>query len=119
MPTAPKLSRTSWLVLLIAVVALVSHVCALPAHAHAGRTSGVHHDMDSAAPHDGEEPGHGVHAASCDAVKAPAPTVMVPAATVTRVATVHQSRGIVQSFIDPVKFSGTPPLFLLHLVLLI
>lgn len=105
--------------LLVAAVALVGHVCALPGHAHASRTSAVHHDMDSAAPHDGGEPEHGMHAASCDAVKVPAPTVVVPAATITRVATVHESRAIVQSFIDPVKFAGTPPLFLLHLVLLI
>jgi hypothetical protein len=100
-------------VLVVAVVAVLGHVCTLPAHAHAVPVDG--HDSH------GEHPaGHSMHSASCDAIKTtPTASVLPPAvAAESPIAATAQSyaRHITP---HPVLQAKSPPLFLRHAALLI
>jgi hypothetical protein len=110
-----RLSRRGPAVLLFIAVAIVlSHVCALPTHAHA--------DQPAAHTSHGSDPAHeGVHGASCEAVKPTAssavPAGLPQAATVESTAITLQT---VPAARDRVPDSrSSPPLFLLHAALLI
>jgi hypothetical protein len=104
-----KSRRASWLLLMIAFVVALAHICALPSHSYA---EGVPAHSDDGA--------DGMHAASCDAVR-PVPTAVpmpvVVASLPLRIerldaTTVTTSRTLVLP-------TASPPLFLLHSSLLI
>jgi hypothetical protein len=109
-------SRPAALVLfLIAFAAVLSHVCVLPAHAHGDAPHDAAHDHG-----DREHPGDGVHAASCEVVRAAVPGLAPPALVAPLAAVVSvtvTSAGIVEAPTPPV--ASSPPLFLLHAALLI
>ena len=114
-----KLRRASyWLLVAVAVMTVLGHICAEPFHAHAGVIT-AHEQHDSH--HDtGDGDPDAVHAASCDAVKA-APAADGVAVLVARdtvsivVPPLARQRGEVEGSV----VRGSPPLFLLHAVLLI
>ena len=113
----PQLSY--WLLVAIAVVMVLGHICALPFHAHAGVITTHSEERDS---HHGDaDPNEDViHAASCDAAKAPPAadgvTVLVPVGVVPLVIS---STGLHLVEADASILVGSPPLFLLHAALLI
>jgi hypothetical protein len=100
--------------LIIAVLAVLGHVCVLPAHAHAVPVEG--HGS-----HDNDSSDNSVHTASCDALKTTSatPSIVLVATSVPVVD------------VEPVSLKGhvfdaaavghpdSPPLFLLHAALLI
>ena len=99
------------LLLVIAVVALLGHVCVLPVHAHA-EMPGAHH---SHAPDGGDA----VHAASCEAVRGSAPAV-IPALAVARADAGTSTRPVAtRVVVTPPAPDSSPPLFLRHAALLI
>ena len=107
-----------WLLVVIAVVMVLGHICALPFHAHAGAIT-THEERESHHGH-GDADEDTAHAASCDAVKAPphadgAP-VLVALGTAP-VVVLPPARHLVEA--DASVVVGSPPLFLLHAVLLI
>jgi hypothetical protein len=100
--------------LVIAIVAVLGHVCVLPVHAHAVPVEG--HGSHGDAPSD-----NSVHTASCDALKSTSTTPsMVPIATAVPVVFVEQVSLRRSIDIDPASWHAeSPPLFLLHAALLI
>jgi hypothetical protein len=105
-----------WTVVAIAIAMGVSHICAVPFHAYAGALT----------PHEGHGSHHGdatgddaTHAASCEAVKTPAGAsgvaVLAPVGAVASPAPPPRYR----AERDGAVVWGSPPLFLLHAVLLI
>ena len=111
--------RTSyWLLVALAVVMVLGHICALPFHAHAGVIT-THEERESH--HSDTDPDEdAAHAASCDAVKA-APAadgvaVLIPIDTVPVVVS-PLVRHLAEA--DASAVGGSPPLFLLHAALLI
>lgn len=110
--------RLSWLLVAIAVLMVLGHICAEPFHAHAGVVT-THEGPESHA--GAPESSDAIHAASCDAVKAPsspdAPlAVLVPVGAVPVLAALPV-RQLVEAYAAIVV--GSPPLFLLHAALLI
>ena len=108
----------SALLVVLAVATVLGHICALPFHVHAGAIT-THEERESH--HGGGDTGEdAVHAASCDAVKSPSAAgdavVLVPAGTVP-IVTSAPVRHLVEAEASLVGTS--PPLFLLHAVLLI
>jgi hypothetical protein len=112
------------LLLLVALVTAVSHVCAQPTHGHAD----VHHDHGAPAPVSAGGGGHhhsdadAAHIASCDAIGARAVSLL-PAMPTTVVASPRFEEAVGASgrtATAPMRPSGvSPPLFLLHAALLI
>ena len=107
-----------WFLVAVALVMALAHVCAAPFHAHAGAIT-THAERESH--HSGSDADEdAVHAASCDALKAPSMeqggAVLLPVGTVPVVAAppVHH---LVEANASVVV--GSPPLFLLHAALLI
>lgn len=105
----------AWLVLLVAIGAVLGHVCMMPLHAHA-------EDATSATPdpagHDDSD-ARAVYRASCEALRsAPAqpPTSAVMASTLGPPPPLPREVARVPA---PVVRAGSPPLFLLHAALLI
>lgn len=101
--------------LIVAIIAVLAHVCVLPVHAHAVPVEGhgSHHDDSS---------DNSVHTASCDALKtASATPSIILVATAVPVAGVEPVSLKGHAFdAAPVRtHSGSPPLFLLHAALLI
>jgi hypothetical protein len=98
--------------LIIAIIAVLGHVCVLPVHAHVVPVEdhGSHGDATA----------DSVHTASCDALKSTSATpAIVPVATSTPVVVIEQS---VRHLVDTARTNGrseSPPLFLLHASLLI
>jgi hypothetical protein len=112
------------LLLLVAVVTALSHVCAQPAHGHAD----VQHDHGAAAPASGAGGAHhdsgadAVHIASCDAVGARVislpPAMLAAVFASPRVEAGPAAGGRTRT--APARPCGvSPPLFLLHAALLI
>ena len=113
-----RLPRGScWLLVLIAIAMVLGHICALPFHAHAGAIT-THQESESHHGHDGPDD-DALHAASCDAVKTAAGAgnvvVLVPIGTVPSLV-LPSGRQLEP---DASVILGSPPLFLLHAVLLI
>jgi hypothetical protein len=99
--------------LIIAIIALLGHVCVLPVHAHMvpAEDHGSHGD-------DPED--NSVHAASCDALRSTsAAPLTVPAATWTPLAIVEPVSGRLFDTHPLRAHAESPPLFLLHAALLI
>jgi hypothetical protein len=104
------------LLVAVGLIVVLSHVCALPAHA-AGFTTLVGHAHGA---HDEPSADESVHGASCEAVRsafAVTPPVL-PATPATPVRVVTQ---VVRRPLDRLlsAFVTSPPLFLLHASLLI
>jgi hypothetical protein len=105
-------------VVVMSLLAIVSHVCVLPTHAHAESIPAAVDHHETADDHD---PGESVHAASCEAAVSTCGHVPVPvSATVDRL---PHSRAanlpLCAVTADAVLRSESPPLFLLHSSLLI
>ena len=105
-------------VVAMAFLAIVSHVCVLPTHAHAESIPAAadHHETT-----DEHGPGESVHAASCEVAVSTGGNVPLPlSATVDRL---PHSRAVNVPLCavtaDAVLRSESPPLFLLHSSLLI
>ena len=109
---------SSWFLIVLGAVMVLTHVCAEPFHAHAG-TITAHAGHDS---HDGaDETGHdAVHAASCDAVKAQSPAALdvLILNAISAVPPQFTPIDIVRAD-TPAILGSPPPLFLLHAALLI
>lgn len=102
------------LLLLVAVLAVLGHVCVLPAHAE-DDTPGAHHSHDPGT----DEGDDAVHAASCDAVRGSSP-VVAPMASVARAGAGMPATSIVTRIAaEPPASLAPPPLFLLHASFLI
>jgi hypothetical protein len=114
----PRTRRHGFVVaalLIVAIIAVLAHVCVLPVHAHAVPVEG--HGS-----HDDDSSDSSVHTASCDALKT--------ASATPSIALVATSVPVVD--VEPVSLKGhafdaapvrthpdSPPLFLLHAALLI
>lgn len=107
-----------WFLVLLAVVMVLGHICASPFHAHAGALA-THepHDSHHGAGHAGDGE---AHVGSCDVLQsAPAGDAAPVAVPIAAVAAVvwPATRPLVAEDVSVVV--GSPPLFLLHSVLLI
>src|SRR5712692_9754622 len=107
----------SLLLAAVAIFTVLSHICALPFHAHAGAIT-THEEP--ASHHAGDNPEEDTaHAASCEVVKsapaAPDGVVLVPLGTIPAV-TWESTRRLAN--VDAAVALGSPPLFLLHAALL-
>jgi hypothetical protein len=99
--------------LTLAIVAVLGHICVLPAHVHAVPVEG--HGS-----HGDDSSDNSIHTASCDALKSTSATLsIVPTATSTLLVVEPTSlRRPVNT--DPASgHAESPPLFLLHAALLI
>jgi hypothetical protein len=103
-----------------AIVATLAHVCVLPGHVHATPAAEAdHHGAPVGDHHDA--PGDGLHVASCDVVRPETITAGAPS-----VATVPAYRDVVVRAVRGFRLAleapqptGSPPLYLVHRVLLI
>ena len=104
------------LVLVLGLVVVLGHICALPAHATGLATLAGH----SHGPHDEPSADDSLHGASCEAVRSTF-TVAPPVLPVTPATPARAVTQIVQRpLARPLPASATsPPLFLLHASLLI
>jgi hypothetical protein len=101
--------------LIVAIIAVLAHVCVLPVHAHAVPVEG--HGS-----HGDDSSDNSVHTASCDALKtAPATPSIILAATLLPVIDVEpiSLKGHVFDAAPVSTHPNSPPLFLLHAALLI
>jgi hypothetical protein len=100
---------------IVAITAVMAHVCVLPVHAHAVPIEGHgSHDADSSE--------NSVHTASCDALKTGSPTLsMIPIAASSSVIGVEpfspKGHAVAAALVG--GRPDSPPLFLLHAALLI
>ena len=106
-------SRASSIFLVaIAILVVMSHICAGPFHAHAGTVTT--HSEDH--PERGSD--EAAHGGSCEALRA-TPNIDLPALPAVRL-DVLPLRAILTAIARPITAPDTsPPLFLLHAVLLI
>jgi len=108
-----------WVLIALALVMVLGHICALPFHAHAGAIT-THEERQS---HHGEEgPDEDVaHVGSCDAVKSASTAldgiVLVPLGSIAAVAQ-EWTRQLCETYAGAIV-AGSPPLFLRHASLLI
>ena len=114
-----KMRRASyWLLVAIAVVMVLGHICAEPFHAHAGVITA--HEERDAHHGSGEPETDAAHGASCDAVKsAPASDGVAVLVAIDTVSLVVPP--LVPHLVEAADAAvvGSPPLFLLYAVLLI
>jgi hypothetical protein len=108
-----------WILVAIAVVMVLGHICALPFHAHAGAIT-THEERQSH--HGTDSPDEdAVHVGSCDVVKS-APTALdgIVLVLLGSVAAVAQewTRQLCETHVAAIVLDS-PPLFLLHASLLI
>ena len=105
-----------WFLIALAVVMASAHICAAPFHTHNGAIT-AHDEHESH--HDGSGPS-AVHAASCEALKTPSVkqvgAMLLPVGTVPVLAPPLACR---LTEANAAVVIGSPPLFLLHAVLLI
>ncbi len=105
---------SSWLLIGVAVFVVLGHVCALPVHIHAGAVTTHAEDHPE---HGGDEAAHG---GSCEALRASASfdaPALIPTSFVLPVVGVPDTQ-LAHVTLSPTPASS-PPLFLLHLALLI
>ena len=111
--------RAAWLILLVACIVALAHVCALPGHSHAASEKPHVHD-EAAAPGESDH-GDAIHSASCDAAP-PAPTTaivaLIPVSLVQR-PWPPTPAAVTGPRLACVTATSSPPLFLLHASLLI
>lgn len=101
--------------LIVAIIAVLAHVCVLPVHAHAVPVEG--HGS-----HGDDSSDNSVHTASCDALKtATATPSIILVATLLPVVDVEpiSLKGHVFDAAPVTTHPDSPPLFLLHAALLI
>lgn len=101
--------------LIVAIIAVLGHICVLPVHAHAVPVEG--HGS-----HDDDSSGNSVHTASCDALKSASATpTILPVATTMPLVVVEPLSLKGRAFdVAPARANAdSPPLFLLHAALLI
>jgi hypothetical protein len=99
--------------LIVAIIAILGHVCVLPVHAHAIPVEG--HESHGESPTDDS-----VHTASCDALKGTSATPsIVPATTWTALVVVEPFALRRFDTAPAAAHAESPPLFLLHASLLI
>jgi hypothetical protein len=99
--------------LIVAIIAVLGHVCVLPVHAHILPVE--HHGSHGDGPADDS-----VHTASCDALKSTSATPsIVPAATWSPLVVVAHVRPRLFDTSPATAHAESPPLFLLHAALLI
>jgi hypothetical protein len=116
--------RTNPLLIVVALLLTLSHVCALPGHAD-GEPAAPHHDTREAAPdrdhHDPAPTGDASHLESCEALRS-APTYVGVAPVALHVARSMPMPvirlGLAHRRPAPAA-TASPPLFLLHAALLI
>jgi hypothetical protein len=101
---------SSWLLIGVAVFVVLSHVCALPVHVHAGAVT-THSEDDRE--HGGDEASHG---GSCEALRA-TPNIALPALPAARLDVDLLMALFAEVAAPPAAPDGSPPLFLLHAVL--
>ena len=105
--------------IVVALLAVIGHVCAVPGHAHALTSPG--HERDAPAADHSRSDGGAVHAASCEAVRSgvvSVATASVLAATplgYAAVDTVQRYSRVVES---PPP-AASPPLYVMHRALLL
>jgi len=106
------------LFIVIAVLMILTHICAAPFHVHAGDIAT--HDEGHSHRHGSDGADDAIHAGSCDALKTPtielAAVVLVPVGTMLQAAASPSRRC---SEVNASLVGGSPPLFLLHATLLI
>jgi hypothetical protein len=118
-PVALRRSVFTVLLTVIALAAIVGHVCALPGHAEAIAHGGGHHDGSPVTDdHAGDD---ALHAASCEALRpaAVAPALPTAAAAPSRITATVPSRPVRARAVDAVARAAPPPLYLTHHALLI
>jgi hypothetical protein len=105
-------------VVAMALLAIVSHVCVLPTHAHAESIAAAAHHHETA---DDHGPGESLHAASCEAAVSTGGNVPVlVSATVDRLPQSQAVYVLLRAVTaDAALRAESPPLFLLHSSLLI
>ena len=113
----PRHRFLNGLLLTLAVLAVLGHICVLPTHSHAAAPA----PGQSSESHDGAPTDEAVHAASCEAVTSGTPS-LTPVAVVTGQVSPHDV--VVgpahKTFHLPKQLNTeSPPLFLLHAALLI
>ena len=100
--------------LIVAIAAVLGHVCVLPAHAHAV-------PVDGHGSHSEDSSENSVHTASCDALKSASATLSI-APTATSTLLIVAEPISMRRPVDTAAAGGraeSPPLFLLHAALLI
>ena len=106
---------TTWLLFAVAIAAVLSHVCVLP-HAHADEPVASAHEHDD----DPDAADDALHGASCEVLRASAPTLPVlqfaPAPVTPYIP--RASRLVARAPVVAAR-GPSPPLFLLHAALLI
>jgi len=103
---------SSVLLVAVAILMVVAHICAGPLHAHAGTVTTHAEDH----PERGSD--EAAHGGSCEVLRA-TPNVDLPALTAARLEIVPLT-AILPTIARPLPVPDTsPPLFLLHAVLLI
>jgi hypothetical protein len=103
----------SWILVGVAIAIVLGHVCATPMHAHAVAAA-THSDDHSEHHH-----GHAVHGGSCEALRATSPAVPVLQAEVTALPVIDDTGTARALVARPPRPASSPPLYLLHAVLLI
>jgi hypothetical protein len=104
----------------IALLAVLGHVCVLPGHVHAA-TPSSHHPSAAPESHHEHSDGDGVHAASCEAIRSGAANAGTP----TLVATSPRPPAFDNVVDTPLRVAesapptSSPPLYLTHRALLI
>ena len=101
--------------LLVALVAVLSHVCSLPGHSHIG----AHHEDGDHTAADQSHSDDGIHAASCEAVRVPTSGLTPPAVVCGVDSLVVVAAVAMEPLPRAPRAAASPPLFLLHGALLI
>ena len=101
---------SSWLLVGVAVLVVLGHICALPVHAHAGIVT----------THAEDHPEHGsdgtAHGGSCEALKATS-NIALAALPAVRVDVALLMALLTEAAAPSTTPAESPPLFLLHAVL--
>ena len=114
-PLTPCHGVVAAALLIVAIIAVLGHICVLPVHAHAVPIEG--HGS-----HDDDPSDNSVHTASCDALKTASATPSIVLVPMTVPAINVEPVSLKGHAFDAAPISArldSPPLFLLHAALLI
>jgi hypothetical protein len=111
---------TTYVLVVVALIAVVGHICALPGHSHAATAGSDHPPTAPITDHEHSD-GDAVHAASCEAVRSAAVNVETPTVAATSLST-----SVIECSIETLPRvvawrppTASPPLYLTHRTLLI